>query len=458
MEVLRPIAKLFEVYPQDGNQTVTISTSSQTKNFKIPANESINFANSILAFDVLTTALSAGQYGWYFMDAPPVSRVKLTTSQGVILADVSNVNILSKFYRPMVTSKSEFMGRSPCWAGDTVAGSFGYSSYFQPSGGAYDASVGANTPNAQYIDSQGAISGTAMSASKGQFVDGFSQQHLMRGTAASATGWRVRIRLEDLLPSSILSNNDFLAFDHELLLEIQFVTSSEVGFYGTDASNPATGTAAISDVTLSNLFLHLMKDVNLETSEPRKNKAKSGYTIQVPWIESRSDTTSTATTYSYQLNILKGYAYRLLRVLTAFANNTTTGIRTANIPNVNGQVIKTYQQKFNTASVENQFVSVQESGTNGANYWDWVEKQLTGSAVMNRRAFEVNFCIFLNLTSSGQSTDWRSSDHKEESGMVIGSETNYRVDVTKVGSALKVYQFPIYQKKLHISSTAIQWE
>jgi len=458
--VHNPIPKWYMFQPEDGSTSVTIGTTTQEKSFRLSAQNSICLARSILEFDVLVPAQGATLASHMFMDFLPFDRISVVTASGLVLADVSNSYIFEKVAVPAYTPFGDYMTREPAVGGATVAASFGTATGCQSHGSLKGIAIAAQSPHDHYTKNDGTIS-AATDISGGNIKDNVGRQRLLESVVDTAVGWRVKVLLEDVLPGSILSKNDFFYLPEAIQLKFQFLPRDRWGSISTSLTNPGDAGAATMafDITVSNLRLLICKDVNPKTFNRVRNlvMSDSGVTVQVPYIQASFRTTDASTQYTIVHQLGYTFAEKLFRLFTVFTHNIVNDRYTANTDNVNGAKITSYQHLVKGQPIENTAISVLENSTYGAEYWDWVSQFLRGSAIVDRRAHEIDFSVLHNFTSTSESYKWKKTDHEEDSGYPLLESGDVTLQVNKAAAVLHVNQFAIYLRKIRISAAGFSW-
>lgn len=475
----QPKQVFTRVDPDGGNLTVTVDSSSQTKEFLIPSTVAFNFAKSFIEFDAEFPAGSASQATHVFTDFLPVERVQVRTgNNATVLADVSYAHIWTKAYRPMVTPASEYMSNEPCRPATTTVTSFGKNCGLQPTGsqklniitalgvaefaapGTVAADVRASDgPHCQYILNSGEPCGPTTLPQVEVIGDGynmntFCRQHLVENAVNTAIQLRYSFKLEDLLPASILANSDWLAFPEGVRIQLQFLPRDKWGFWATLPITNASSAPLTSDITLRNLRMWVATDSNPTTADLVRGRLnnKEGFSIQVPWITINQQATDASSTFSMQSHINKGMGETLRRIVTVITHTTANKNFTANIDNVAGVKITSWQQRLNARAVESDKVYMADANTGGGpTYWLQYKDTLEGSAILNRRFHGINFCIFCNFTDSRQSMNWNKEDHTLDSGHPLDKDILFSVDMDKASTAMNVIQYSVLQKRLKVS-------
>ena len=110
----KPNYELFLLPPQEGSDDVTLtSAGGQRSSFKIPSNV-LNFAKSVLHFDIDADAQGANNYGGLFAGGsiPAIRDVELVTKNGLRVIDIPNLNKYLQVVRKSDTKLADFLTNS----------------------------------------------------------------------------------------------------------------------------------------------------------------------------------------------------------------------------------------------------------------------------------------------------------------------------------------------------------
>lgn len=100
--------KFVKLLRQEGSSSLTLGTSTQDVVFEIPAS-CVNLSESMLKFDVTSGTPAANNGTCFFRDVMAISRVRLETRQGAILADINHAPMYQKASCRAETMHDSFM-------------------------------------------------------------------------------------------------------------------------------------------------------------------------------------------------------------------------------------------------------------------------------------------------------------------------------------------------------------
>lgn len=423
-------SKWVRVIQTTNGTGLTLSSGAQTQSiFNIPA-EIYNLSKSYLIFDV-STATSGGATlsNVFHTDMCPIDSIQLRTEDGVVLADIQNVNAYSKTICHAFRSQDEFQGRCSAKASATILADV-FNSCGQPAkspkptvfatgaavgdvtaqaddgvtnvnlgGVAPTTALGAATAvdpqqvSATYVRAGGTLAESPITSASG--VDpqnGMNIQCVASGALNAVGAMKYVIKFSDIGVGTLLALDKVIKYPNNLQLQINWSSLQQGWGFIYNTTGPAI--TALGATSMTNYYLYLAKECSNDVrNELNAAMSGNGIIIDVPYLNcSRYTSPAAAGDFSYSSIISKGMGSALKFIATSIINQGgTTNNRSYSADNVAGITVSGLQSFMDSTPIQNLKLNI--SATESDEYL-YLRPLLKGSSIEGMRQFRIhNFWI-----------------------------------------------------------------
>ncbi len=474
---INPIYRYRRLTQISGGTTVNIQDTAQTQSiFNIPA-QVFNPDKCYMEFDFNATASTALSMPFLWGDQCPIDQIELKTDSGTQLALLQNVAPYTKLVRPLMTDIDDFQSQEAAVGGISLAAANYTTNNFMQPGINQQATTGTiqvselctgypvaviagTTPTTLSASNSGGNSAVTI-ATSGVDKAYTSPQRMVVGGSAAAQIFHCRIPFS-AFKGTMMSMNKNMYFGQNLQLTIAWSGLNKWGSQVVYNNIAAAPTALNTGCTLSNLFLWLAVDTNLQTRSLIMDEVNTnGVSVLIPFTNCTSLTSaaSAATTFRFSTILPPGAGLTLKRVITVPINVVDTNANSSNSdnsPNATPANIKwsNVQSFLNSAPLQD-LPLVDFDGQ----VWSYLRNMVKGTAVgQSNRLYRINAFWCDNFADSKNGASWNDEDLKY-SGLALGTATQvYDVQFAQTCTAgLKYLQYQTYLRRLYIKPSGISY-
>jgi len=429
--------------PAWNNPNVTLDTSQQTVQFKIPTNSNaINLPKTYLRFDLEIPAPGANRHTWIWADFVSAIRdIRLTSSNGEIIAEIKEANHYLAGILPAETSIKELQSLPV-----TQVSNHGMTEAIQPA----------------YVASQKLMNGNV------------TGQSLIEPRATIVSDANSAYTIKFYIPLGAFKNTHLdypkdLWYPDTLNLDVSFDIRSKVAFYATANNNPSTGTSAFpANINVNNLFLYVAVNTNPEVVEDlQKLVLTKGLDLKIPYVLYQTQNRQTSQ-HQFQFFISKNSGKKLLKIYWIPFNNVASSA-TAYLKYDHSSLAVSatfgtdYGAKVTRFTTNFGGRTLQEKPIEISKYEDYLAMKghLEESTVHNLKYYAYKWFWCENYTSHKL---WENISDLNV-GLPITEDLVYDVDATVSTSAdalsnggnLKHYIYCVVMRDLHIGKDGVYW-
>lgn len=342
--------KNYRISPTSGNPS-TFTTSSQTTVFEIPGDNVFNPSRMSLNFKRGAVALLGGYYNavanFYI---PYIERLELKSSNGTILVDINNVNVLSRLSSLLLNNYRENTQVSGMvYPGETIV-------------------LEANATHLEgtdpYLENRSSITALANGNDLGLNLGTINRaaQYDWSKVGAALPAKNINISLSDLIPDSFFGINKEIYTASNLYLRIQWAPYTSWLYRVNETFTNMSNTAPTSAIAFENLNLNMYVEANPQIAQIIKERYNSQQVLICPEIQSNNIVISnSAGQRSIIVKVLNSGDARLYKFYAGLASGNATDFyfnnNTSNYNNLKYDNVELYLntlQLLNLSTTNNQ--------------------------------------------------------------------------------------------------------
>lgn len=474
-----PYYRFNKILPINGLQETKLTVAGGNElQFEIPVC-AFNLAKSYLNFQMTIPDNGNPNYNWVYADvAGPIRQMQLYTRNSIYLADLYNVNSMTKILTKINTKLDDFLTFDDAEPSDgngtAVPGTqsilrrnkYALSSLLNYTGFGSDEDGKNPVGGAGIVVSADIKTPTLkvllypLRPDKSSYSQSFTEplyldkSALGDGAGQGILNYNFSIPLSQF-SESIFSLDKVLYMNEILVLRIVFDSLSKVSFYGTSPQDPTAGAAAnATDVDLKNIQLFLAVEQDpLIIQGLRQQVASGGFSTLIPYIYCYK-TALNGSTHTISLRFNRGHGRRLQKVYTSSFTSTETLNNAYNCSNLavatglNGNIVSSFYSMLNNQRI-------QEINMNCAKYDDWnfLQQKLQGCVIQNSNIYGFNWFWVDDFTELEK---LYHSNPNDDIGIPLDVEQKYDLYLTMNGTLNRNnYTFAVCQKMLTVSAAGI---
>lgn len=401
--------------------------------FQLPV-VAMNLAKSELHMTI--TPLGGTHFNGIFTDCFPVFRqIQLINNQGVELCNLQNVQNYTKVVWKAEIPMKEYLNY------DTYADAVGSGRFLRR--------------NNALVSEVGVIATENYArrpSDENASINYTENTYLIVGADTTATPV-----LDISFPLGMLKNTIFdidkdLYFNEILTLQLTFGSSSKLGYNFTALADPVTGEEALTTASVTNLYLMLATERNLDVVNELKQIISSGqFNIPVPYVTTVR-TPLTSTTQNVALTLTRGHGQRLLKIYHSIFLADET-LSSAYFNAQTGATVVNFYTQVNDQRLQDFNVSL-----NSHDDWLIMQKKLEGSITQNENIYRYNWFWlddFSGMDSMAEKDSTSKLEVNELKGLDLSTNIYYQFNATTANQANSHYDFVITQKMLSISPAGL---
>lgn len=420
--------RLQRIVPLQGSLTYTINNSRQQVQFEIAGNELVNFSRSYLCVVLDIVAQGANNYSRVFRDVPPISSVNVRTRSGQLLLDVDWVNHYTRIANRLAKKTSEFMSDGDR---DLLVMSRSLAD------GANAVRCNNSNANVPYIEP----SYFSVSA-----VNAPQQVQYM-------------IPLGSLVPESLFSMDKDIMFPETIIITMNLAPSREIGFLGTGATNPITGSGALTAPAGSNTYSQVALFIATEQNQIIKQQvaglvASGKFTMNLPYIHYYYNNRNGGGQQAISLRFNTAHGKRINSVLHVPVNASASAHLVYDGTNFLSQKITQFYSTVNNARQLdfNLTCSDTDDASLPTTSWLAVRDYIRGTvAGLSENVYLSNFFIYDTFDDTKYGEDLATPSWNLIAGKNLEQEVKWDLIATQTGGTnLDHYTFVRVSKQLTI--------
>lgn len=457
----RALYKMTRLYPTISTSSVSLTANSSPDiSFELPS-KIMNLSQSMLTMKMaLEFPVAGGSIAT--LGTSCLQRVSLSTRSGLMLCDISGVDVFTAAVLPCITKKSDLSSTGFA----TVDASALLASQTNPFSAILPISSSMNTSQnyaAIYGNQQGQTSSQYSNFGTGVFENdnigamNWNAPLASRISADGSDGADLFMNVNLMIPMSaiahsILSIDKCLLFNEILILRFVFNPTSSFCFTVAAGGVP-TLTAPTSCVVSDTLFtLAVSKDmaVNIELSKAFMERS---IRLLVPYVYTNVVDLSTREA-SVNTRVNAAYGKRLMCVYNVVMPGNGNTLRHNSQNNFGSQIVTDYYSALDS-------IRLQDTNPRSTHGEDFLHHRdlLVGSAIDGPQSY-ARHRVTIDSWRSGRCVDWPERDTMEEGLPLVGTELTYNVQYTIPTATTALFNrfyhtFSVLQKQLTISSAGI---
>jgi len=421
--------RFHQLTQETGGTTVTVTTAGgQESIFQCPP-KAYNYSKAVLRFTATPTSAGANNYNWMYL-CIPFREIQFYGQNGPRIVDLQHAHRYWDALARQMVKLEDMLDMEPNIA----------------SGSLFEGLARTNQLTSSAVSTRPDYDSAYVSYTEAQYV-------VVGGAAATTPVLNYQFRL-GLLKDTFLGIDRDTYFDQIMYLRFVWLPSTQLGFYGTSATNPTTGAAALAQsVAISNLKLYMPVEQNplIEADLKSKVSADSGMSLLMPYVHAQKQTLSSATqTPTVKLNRIHGQ--KLLKFIwspyhvtessnTAYNNSCLADAKiTEFYIEVNGD--RTTNFNVDTSAFDDYLIK---------------KDRLKGSCIQSADEFQFKWCWVEDFTDNSSMTDKPFAPPQVNyiDGISLDSEVQIDVYGTTAGNNLNHYLFAVCQRELVIRSGGV---
>jgi len=305
--------KNYRISPTSGNPS-TFTTSSQTTVFEIPGDNV--FLPSRMSLNFVRGEIAALQ-DYYNCVAnfyvPYIERIELKSSNGTILVDINNLNVLSRLSSLLLNNYRENTQVSGMvYPGETIV-------------------LNANATNLQgtdpYLENRSSSIAVANGSDKGLNLGTLSRaaQYDWSSVSAALPAKNINISLSDLIPDSFFGINKEIYTASNLYLRIQWAPYTSWLYRPRETFINMSNAAPTAAIKFENLNLNMYVEANPQIAQIIKERYNTQQVLICPEIQSNNIVISnSAGQRSIIVKVLNSGDARLYKFYAGLASGNAT--------------------------------------------------------------------------------------------------------------------------------------
>ena len=352
--------RMVKYTPLQGS-SLTQGNSEVPVTFSLPGSDVYNLSKSYISWDQLNVLNAACTV--YRVGAIPWNRIRLLSSNSVVIAEVSDVDVFSKTVSPANNPVGNYLTKSPVFPATTVAGVIGTNYFGAPCGNIPAAST-ALTSHAAFVQDNnagvGVVDGVTNvpSLTLGVSHSHEEKQEYVVSTAGAAIATRNCVMF-DRFCHTLLGLNKNIYTGSIYTLEIYWQPKDKSGYICTAVGDIVTGAAsAAADTAVTNISLYLAVEMtSANIAKARSDFAENKMNFIVPFVQGYNFALGAGSFGNYTINLTAGLGKTLLRVYTTVILAANTLALAGNSTNHGGtKKVSSYQTQLDSFLLSNQFL------------------------------------------------------------------------------------------------------
>lgn len=451
--------KFVKLLRQEGSSSLTIGSSTQDVVFEIPAS-CVNMSESLLKFDIKAPAPADTDFGTVmWRDRVAISRVRLETRQGAILADINHCAEYQKIACRAETSHDKFMTNAddaggllcPMFRKPTDDAKVDQNSQTQAVNSVtlnYDTNFQYNN---MYPDSAGIANGTGRQVFPTYNREPTVMQVRLTGVA-NEISWGVK--LGELLPNSVFSLDKSIPVPEVLVLRLTLGDKDQWGFEAKSANlslfdvslqTGAAPQAFTASHAITNLALYVATEQNMVLKNMLLSQAmtEEGLNIAIGYVHGYKSSLGTGTV-NQSLRFSSGHGQTLTKIYHGIMDSSTLNGR--NDSKATGK-ITSFRTLLNDMNRQEYELTV----ANNEDY-DYLREYLLGSTQARVSTYHTNWSWIESFVGNNKNV----SDSGALVGLPLGDREQKWSIYLNMASAHPHFSFACCQKLLRISNAGVQ--
>lgn len=445
-----PSYTMSKVLPQNGIQTVTMTTAGGEETiFELPP-KVYNLSKSILSFTLTPAigvpAVAETVLNKIFADTiGAIRQIQLYTRTGLFLVDLNYANNYTNAVSRHETPIDEVLQNDKPLNGYGFWEGLSCSNY----AGRQNAAEGIIRPAAGAGDN-----GTAGAG----LTDYLEPKYVVVGTDASANPViNYKVPLKFFKNTGLEVDKDLYFGGETLYLKIIWDNRNKVGYHTEFGDNDNTTHLPINGVTIStiSLFTAIEQNPIVESEVKQKVMSAEGLSLQWPMVYYNSTplAAGAGALHSVQVRYNRGNGSKLKKIYWVPSHQTATTWQAYDHNNEGARKITSFYTTVNN-------IRTSQFDYNVTNAEDWMVKKesLKGSCIMSSNEYYYNNTWIENFTddSSALIKSNLPDQHNIDDGLDLNTEVIYTINAINNNVALNHQFFAVTSKDLIIGSAGIQ--
>ncbi len=416
-----PSYRHSKLYQQAGGVAITVSTSSLESVWELP-NRVMNLANSYLQFTMTPTG--GTHFNYIFTDkVAPVRQIQLYTRGGVFLADVNYADR----YTDIVLKSDVKLDDAPLRDTGAVGA---FTTAFGAINGSVEENHRAGVDNVPITDNPNEPAYFAIGAD----------------TTATPV-LNVKINLSDFKNTILAMDKDFY-FNEVMMLKVIWNDCTAWGLNATAATYTNTGHLALGDVAVSKLHLYLALENNPVINASLINQVLTkGMSSSIPYVYTSKNAVAASTGQNVSLRFNRSHGSHLKKIYHVPYNDTETRSTRYLHSNLAGTIITDFFTSVDNVRRQEYNVTIADQ-----NDWELIRPYIKNTPLNKMNTYRYNWFVLDKFDDDFVSD---GSDSAVKSGLPLGAEHKWDIQMTTSNTALKHYTFAIVAKDLIISPNGI---
>lgn len=459
--------KFVKLLRQEGSSSLTLGTSTQDVVFEIPAS-CVNLSESMLKFDITSGTPAANNGTCFFRDVMAISRVRLETRQGAILADINHAPMYQKASCRAETMHDAFMTNADD-GGDLLAPMFR-----KPEQSAATNFDGTTQPTAAEVVvlNGGAVTEVKIPAlaleSKLNNLNGAYQNNDLMPTYnreaqvlrcsddsnAGSNSVSFCAKLGEAYPNSVFSLDKSIPIPEVLVLRLTFGDRDQWGFEApaaeikvNDYSNAVVfnPNATDGDLAVANIALYAATEQNMALKTMLMSQASSEEGVNVPigYVHSYKSSLG-AGSVNQSLRFSSGHGQTLTKI---YHTISTSEEKSGRYDSKSTGKITSFRTLLNDMNRQEYELTV----ANNEDY-EYLKEYLRGSVISRVSTYKETWSWIESFVGNNKEV----SNSGALAGLPLGDrEQKWSIYLT-MASAHPHFSFACCQKLLRISNAGVQ--